>query len=265
MLSYTAVALAVFLIINAYFIAIGPRHFISDIFSLLGQSKLLLVGTDIMQVFVRSYGVPLWYPTVISVAFLLATLVLFYLYTNTLKPFIALIPAFVFMLTWHNFLMYSLAYVPLIIILCYEKDKTNVKDLLKNRTYISASFIAMALVFIVLAVYAHSIYQKENTISINSAVPSLSSSNGLYMINGMTVNVTNNASHYENVSFFFINRHPAIDGIFLADNLSGIPPHSTKTYMFHYNVSNVTANSSIYMMAFSTDYITSSEFPIKAG
>lgn len=258
------ISLLVFLLANIYFIALGPIHFFENIFSLFGSSKLLLAGTEIMQVLVRSYGVVSWYPVAVSAIVLLSSLVLFYFYTKTLKPLMAIVPAFIFMLTWHNFLMYSLAYVPLFIIMCYDKGGKVLNDSIPNRIYIPVALAAIILISLALVVYAHGAYVKQNTLVIDNVSLSISSVAGtsVYNISAITLNITNNAAGYENVSIFMINRYPVRDAIFLAPNLTAIAPHSTEQYNLHYAVKNVTSNSSIYIMAFSTDYIKSAQFKI---
>jgi uncharacterized membrane protein len=259
-----AISLVVFLAVNSYFIAVSPTYFFKDIFQIfLGNSKLLLAGTNIVQVLVRSYGVVLWYPTVISVVTLLMLIVLFYFYTSTLKPLIAIAPAFIFFLTWRNYLMYNLAFIPLIIVICYIKDKNEVKDLLKEKKWIPIAFGLLILMSLSLAIYAHGLYQKDDTLVINSVVPAIQpNGTGQYNINGITINITNNANYYENVSIFLINRYPARDGIFLPSQIKPIPPHSSIAYQLNYTVHDVAQNTSIYVMPFSRDYITDRQFNI---
>lgn len=256
--------IATFLIINGYFIIVSPKYFTNDMLQIFtGSSKLLLAGTNIMQFFVKSYGVALWYPTVISILALAVMLALFYFYTSTLKPLIALVPAYIFMLTWRNFLMYSLAFVPLIIVICYESDKKGVKDALKDKKYITLAFALLAIIAVALAIYAHYIYKTDNTLVINSATPSIERiSASQYDFNGIAINITNNANHYENVSIFLINRYPIRDGVFLPNSIMPIPPHSSMLYNLNYVVTNVSYNTSVYVMPFSSDYITSRQFNI---
>jgi uncharacterized membrane protein len=257
------IVIAIFLIINSYFIAIGPIPFIHDMFLVFGTSKLLLYGTNITQVLMRSYGVTLWYPAVISIMVLLSLMLLFYLYTDTLRPLIAVAPAFIFFLSWRNLPMYALAFVPLMIWVCYAKEKKKVNDILKKRNYIAVIFAIIILVSFVLAVYAHALYERNNTLVINSAVPAIQKAgNGVYEFNGIAINVTNNANSYENVSLFLINRYPGKDDIFLSKSLAPIAPHSSKIYSLQYNVYNVTRDTNIYLIAFSKDYITNNEFNI---
>jgi uncharacterized membrane protein len=261
-----AVSALTFLAINGYFIAIAPHQFFTNIFGLFGTSKLLLAGTNIMQLLVTSYGVPLWYPATLSAIVLLASMVLFYFYTATLRPFIALVPAFIFMLSWHNFLMYGLAFVPLIIIICYEKDGKGAKDLVRNKKYIAVAFEVLIIASVVLALYAHSVYVSSNTLEIKGITPLVQSAQSAnsYEINGMRLSLANNDDHYENVSFFIINRYNLKDGIFLSSYLGGVPPHSIRNYTLNYTAKNITGNTEVYIMAFSTDYIRSGTFGINS-
>lgn len=256
------ISLLVFLLINSYFIIISPASFLKDMFGIFGTSKLLLYGPNIMQVLLRSYGVMLWYPAIVSIMALLLFIVLFYLYTATLKPLIAMAPAFIFFLSWRNLPMYGLAFVPLILVLCYENEKSKLKDLIKDGRYIALSITAFAIISILLAVYSHGVYTKDNTIVINSVIPSVQVANGAYNFNGITLNISNNGNSYENVSLFMINRYPSKDGIFLSPALGSIAPHTSKEYPIDFQVQSVASNTSIYIIAFSNDYMTNREINI---
>ncbi len=264
MFELVIMSLLVFGLVNSYFIAIGPSNFLNNALGLFGSSKLLLSGTDIMQVFVRTYGVTLWASPVISIMALLVAIVLFYFYTSTLKPFLAIVPAFIFMLSWRNLLLYSLPFVPILIYMCYERETRPVRDIIRQKSYIAWAFTILIILSIAIVVYAHSVYVSENRISINYIEPVIyGSSNGL-SFNGIRLSVTNNADRYENVSFFIINRYPPKDGIFLSKNLSHISPYSSINYTLNYNVSPVVNKTYIYVMAFSSDYITTKEVTINA-
>ena len=258
------IAVLTFLVVNSYFIAASPKLFIENIFGLFGTSGLLVSGTNIMQVLIRSYGVALWYPAVLSLLAFAVLITLFYLYTYTLKPLLAIAPAFIFMLSWHNFLMYSLPYVPLIILLCYEKE-SRLEDAIRSKSYILVALAALVAISAMLAAYSHYVYAKSDTISVNGAsIPFYVNANNTYGFNGIALSVANNGNSYENVSFFFITEQNRKDGIFQSIYMNGMQPHSTKTYTLNYSVQSLTGNTRIYVMAFSRDYITGAEFRIDA-
>ena len=84
--------------IGCYFIIISPRAFVDGIFGIFGLGKLSLYGPNVMQLFESYYYVAGWYPAAISAITLLTALVLYYFYTKTLKPLVAVLPAMIFFL-----------------------------------------------------------------------------------------------------------------------------------------------------------------------
>jgi len=252
-----AIALVVFLLINGYFILQNPKAFLIDVFGVFGTSKLLPGGANIAQFFISSYGVPLWVPAVITIITFITFMVLFYFYTATLRPLIAIVPIFIFFLSWRNLEYYGLAFIPLILVLCYHVEKEKLKDTLKNRIYIIAVLAAIALLFLGIIIYGHAIYTKENTLSITHMMPLITGSNGTHTINTIRLSVANNGNSYEQVSFLYVFNNGNSGNYTLSSTLNGIAPYSTKNYTLDFVIKNVTNRSKIYMMAFSKDYITS--------
>ena len=252
-----AIALVVFLLINGYFILQNPKAFLIDVFGVFGTSKLLPGGANIAQFFISSYGVPLWVPAVITIITFITFMVLFYFYTATLRPLIAIVPMFIFFLSWRNLEYYGLAFIPLILVLCYHVEKEKLKDTPKNRIYIIAVLAAIALLFLGIIIYGHAIYTKENTLSITHMMPLITGSNGTHTINTIRLSVANNGNSYEQVSFLYVFNNGNSGNYTLSSTLNGIAPYSTKNYTLDFVIKNVTNRSKIYMMAFSKDYITS--------
>lgn len=111
------VSIAVFLLINGYFIVRSPVHFFNDTVMLYLSSGLPMLGPNIFAIS-QIASLPL-----ISIAGLAAPviiIVLFYLYTKRLRLLIGVGPAFLFFLEPRNTPIYALAFVPLIILVCYE-------------------------------------------------------------------------------------------------------------------------------------------------
>lgn len=261
------VTLAVFLLVNSYFIIAAPLYFFNNVFGIFGTAKLILYGPNISQILLYYYSVTLWYSAAISIITLLSLMALFYIYTNTLKLLIAVAPAFIFFLSWRNLPMYGLAFVPLIIVICYLKEKREVKDLTKEKRYIPATLAVVAILAILLAVYSHNIYTKQNTLVINSLSPVLQrviSTRSIYKFNVVKLNVTNNGNSYESVSFLLTGPYPTNETITLGPNLNSIAPHSSQNYTLLLSVNNITKNTSINVLAFSKDYILDKTFHINA-
>ncbi len=258
------IAIVVFLLINSYLIIQNPKAFLSAVFGVFGTSKLLPGGPNIAQFFISSYGIALWVPAVITIITFLTFIILFYFYTATLRPMIAIMPIFIFFLSWRNLEYYGLAFIPLMLVLCYPAQKEKLKDILKNRTYIIAALAAITILFIGIMVYAHGVYTKENTLSITRLTPTLSGSNGTYTINAIRVSVANNGNSYEQVSFLYVFNSANSGNYTLGSTINGIAPHSTGNYTLNYTIRNVTTGSKIYLMAFSKDYITSRQLNLSS-
>jgi uncharacterized membrane protein len=257
MLQSILVSVIVFLLINGYFMLQAPKSFMADVFGLFGTSKLLPGGPDIMQFFIRVYPVSLWVPAAISLVTFLSLVILYYFYTATLKPFIAIAPIFIFYLSWRNLEYYSLPFIPLIILLCYLKEKKGLKDMLKNRMYIFAALAGIMLFSLALVMYSHAVYAKANTLQINYISPSTTIGiNNNYDVNSLKINISDNGNSYENASFFYFDPRSRKGAFVTATTLAGIPPHSYQNYTLNVNIPDVENGDRLYVMAFSKDYIT---------
>ncbi len=256
------IIIVVFLFISGYFILQAPKPFLMDVFGVFGTSKLLPGGPDIAQLFISSYGVALWAPAIITISIFVTLLILFYFYTATLRPLIAIVPIFIFFLSWRNLEYYGLAFIPLILVLCYVKEKEKVKDIIKNRRYILISLAAVAFLLLLIVIYAHGIYTKENTLSITYIAPLINGTDNTYTINTVKINVTNNGNSYENVSFLYIYNRENSGNYILSTTINGIAPHSYQNYTLDFNIKNVTNSSRIYIIVFSKDYIIWRELQI---
>ncbi len=251
-----AMALIVFLLINGYFILQNPKAFIVDVLGVFGTSKLLPGGPNIAQLFISSYGVPLWVPAAITAVTFITFLALFYLYTATLRPMIAIVPIFIFFLSWRNLEYYGLAFIPLMLVLCYCAEKEKIRDALRGKRYLIAALAAVTLLSLGIVAYGHAVYAREDTLSITHMAPLLEGSNGTYTINAIRVSVANNGNSYEQVSFLYVF-NKGNSGNYTLDPSPAISPHTMQNYTLDYTIRNVTNSSKIYVMAFSKDYITS--------
>jgi uncharacterized membrane protein len=253
------VMLLVVFAINTYFIILAPKKFFGDVLTIFGTSSLVPGGTNLAQVLLQSYPVQMWYPAILSIVVLLLSLIIFYFYTSTAKPLIFLAPAFIFFLSWRNAPYYGLSFVPLIIVMCYESRKENLQDLIKKKSYIYL-YVAIVVIFaVILAIYAHHIYIKENILSI-SAKPLIQISNNSRNLNSVTLNITNNGNKYEDMVVLLATINPNNDSIltpFTSQPIIGVAPHSKNTYMLKFVVRNITNNTDFYIVVYSKDYIVS--------
>lgn len=253
-----ALSLIVFLLVNGYFLILSPKPFVSSVFGLFGTSRLVPYGANLSVLLIGSYPVALWCSAAISVITLLAFFVLFYFYTSTLKPLIAIVPAFIFFLSWRNLQFYGLAYVPLLIVVCYLDRKDYPKDLLKSKSYLFLCLALLILLSIVLIWYAHASYIKSNPLSINSASSKLQralNGSNTYIINSINLNVSNSGNITQNLSFVFINYPPDREGFFQANALKGVMPHSYQNYELNFSANDIKGDTHVYIFGFDKNYI----------
>ena len=93
------------------------------------------MGQNAVAIF-SDTAVVTWFSSVIAIAALAALLILFYLYTEKLKPLIGIAPAFIFFLTPRNNLIYAMAFVPLIMLICFQaEDKGHKTSKRKDREH----------------------------------------------------------------------------------------------------------------------------------
>lgn len=169
---------------------------------------------------------------------------------------IAIVPIFIFFLSWRNLEYYGLAFIPLMLVLCYCAEKEKIRDALRGKRYLIAALAAVTLLSLGIVAYGHAVYAREDTLSITHMAPLLEGSNGTYTINAIRVSVANNGNSYEQVSFLYVFNKGNSGNYTLAPS-PAISPHTMQNYTLDYTIRNVTNSSKIYVMAFSKDYITS--------
>jgi uncharacterized membrane protein len=266
--------LLAFAIVNSYFLIISPKVFINNVFLVFGLNKLVFFGPNIMQFLVAFYPVAQWYSATISIVALLAFLALFYIYTDTLKPFIAVVPIMIFFLAWRNISIYGIPFIPVIIAIYYVNEKDKVADLLRDRRPILYSVAALAVVFAVLAVIAHGQYVKADELRIGTITPIIygqqgpivngqSTIVGPYSLGGLRINVKNNANYTQPVSFYVISRNPNNYDYILSSQLNmTIPARASTNYTLQYRLPAVSNGTKLYIFAFSQYYTTSREYQL---
>lgn len=268
LLKCTAFAVLAFLLANGYFLAVTPKVFVENVFAVFGLTKLAFYGPNIMQLLVSYYGVPSWYSAAISGVTIIAALVLFYLYTDTLRPLVAVLPAFIFFLSWRNISIYGLPFIPVIIAIYYIHDKDKrAHDILNDRKPILYAIVVLAVVFALVAVVSHGPYAKSSTIKVDRITPIIYSQPGFACpceLGGLKVDVTNNANYTQPISFYVISRNPDNDEYILSPSLNmALPAHSSYNYTLQYQISPVANDTEVYVFAFSQYYITSERYKLQ--
>ncbi|MDE1869531.1 MAG: hypothetical protein KGH71_00915 [Candidatus Micrarchaeota archaeon] len=257
-----AVATGIFVLINAYFIMLYPAT-IQNIFGLFGLTKLPFYGTNIMQFMVAFYSLPYWYSAFISILFFFVMLVLFYFYTSTLKPLIALVPIAIFFLSWRNITIYGLPFIPILLAIYYWGDHHKHADLLKNKSNIIAALGAFVAVGIIVAIAAHNSYSTSPSIKMQSVLPIIGVQSGYYGsgtsfgLIGLKASVNNSFGSQQNVSFYIISRSPYGGEYFLSQDLNRSAAHSISNYTLNYPLQLIGQSTQIEIFAFSQDYISS--------
>ncbi len=274
LLKCVGATLLVFAIVNGYFLLASPKQFIGNNLAIFGTNKLVFFGPNMMQLLVAHYPVSMWYSAFISITMLIALLILFYVYTDTLRPLIAVAPIMIFFLAWRNISIYGIPFIPLIIAIYYVKEDPSVPDLSKDRMPIVYSLVALALVFSVVAFFAHGSYVASDSLHINKVMPILYGQPGPvvngaqtivgpYSLGGLRISVENNANYTQPVSFYIVSRSPNGYNYILSSELNmTLGPHSSNNYTLQYRLLLVNNNTRIYVFAFSQYYIASSSYRI---
>ncbi|MEM0124203.1 MAG: hypothetical protein QXF41_01495, partial [Candidatus Micrarchaeaceae archaeon] len=247
-----------FLAINIYFIVASPSAFLSDIFGIMGAHSLMFFGQNIAQFFYAFYPVSQLYISALSITVLLFSMFVYYLYPKSSKMLIAIAPMLIFFLSWRNIVIYGLAYVPLALAVYYSRSyKDEFHDRIKNKGYIVYMIIAIAVAFVILAVYSHNAYTTHRLMSINRIYPVLGISSYGYYMEGFIANITNYASRNETVTFYMVSRSPNEEAYLLGSLQPQIGAHSTKNYSVDFILPLVNSRTKIIVFALSKDYVAS--------
>ncbi|MGC9204962.1 MAG: hypothetical protein ACP5FN_01640 [Candidatus Micrarchaeia archaeon] len=250
-------ASASFIAINVYFFALSPGAFIGSIFSIMSPNTLVFFGQDIAQFFYAFYPVSQLYISALSITVLLFSMLVYYIYPKSAKLLLALAPMLIFFVSWRNVSIYGLAYIPLLLAVYYDKSKVKTTDMLKKKYYIIYGIVAIIALFSLFAVYSHSVYAAEKTISINHIYPIIGVSSYGYSMQGFIANVSSNANRNETVTFYMISRSPNEEAYMLGSLLPKLRAGSTMNYTVNFILPLVNSNTKVLVFAFSKDYITS--------
>ena len=251
----------VFLAISAAFVVTAPSAYIGNVASILRSNSLVFIGTDIMQYAVAFYPLPSWYLVFESVLVMLACLAAFYVYRKSAHTLLAIAPAFVFFLAWRNFVFYSLPFIPILLVMYYDKKAgENKPDIISDRKPLLCLLAFVVIASVVAAVYAHGAYASEKRIQLNKVIPIIylgrTQSGGYYPeLSGIAANVTNNNLESENLSFFIVSRSPNDHEYVLSPTLRPIQGGATHQYNLSYYLPLVGNSTHIMVIVFSKDYI----------
>lgn len=266
-------ALASFLVfaaINAYFVYESPATVLGSVFGLFGPTKLLFYGPNITQFFIAFYPVSIFYPAFISVIAFIVLIAVFYLYDRELLPLLALVPMFIFFLSWRNIVIYGLSFVPILLAMYYVREKEHAKRKEHRKTsagYAKIAVSALAIIGIASAVYAHWIYTQQNPISIVNSTPIIyvtgqsQSPNGYsYVLGGILLKAARSESA-GTVSFYVASRNPDYEEYFLGQmqaNANASNKNVTEgNYTLDYQLPLIDNGTQLFVVAFSDGYITS--------
>lgn len=261
MLQSALAAAAVFAIVNVPFVISDPSA-ASNIFGLFGLNKLPFYGTNIMQFIVAWYPLPYWYSVFISGAALATTLALYFFYTKTLKPLIAIVPMMIFFLSWRNITIYGLPFIAILLAVYFWRDHHDYNDLIKNTSPILYSLAGLVIASVVVAMAAHQSYIDSQSLQISKIVPVISVQSGYsgqsFGLIGLRAVVNSTFDTQENVSFLVVSRGPNNEQYFLSGMLNKTSaPHSMENYTVGYGLPLINSNTQIEVFAFSQDYIAS--------
>ena len=271
MLELIGASIAVFVLINIYFVLLSPVATITNIFSLFGSTKLPFYGPNVMQFFVSFYPMAYSFMEIASVLFFIWSLAMLFLYTKTAKPLLAIVPAFIFFISWRNISIYAIPFVPLLLLMSYHSDGLDKedKDLMRSKKPMVYSALALVAVIFVVMVSLHSSYASKDTLRINQMLPiiyvNFNNYTGSYQysLGGIRMNVTNNAKSDETVSFLIVSRNPNGEAYVLGTTVNTLSPMSTANYTLNFQLPMINNNTKLFVVMFSKDYIASKERDIQ--
>ncbi|MDE1870770.1 MAG: hypothetical protein KGI06_00835 [Candidatus Micrarchaeota archaeon] len=259
-------AVLAFLLVNGYFLLLSPRAFVGNVFAVFGLSKLVVFGPNIMQLLVSYYPVHSWYPAALSISTIIALLGAFYLYTDTLRPLIAVAPIMVFFLAWRNISIYGIPFIPVIIAIYYVKEDSAAKDIIRSKKPMLYALGAILAVFASLAILSHASYSNSGSFRIEKITPIIYGKAGFvgpFSLGGVIVTVRSNVDYPQPLSFYIVSRDPGGYEYILNSSLnSTLEPNSSLNYTLRYQLALVNGNTTLYVSAFNQYYIESERYRI---
>ncbi len=258
-------SILLFGMVNAYFFVLSPGAFTKNIFEILLLGKLPPYGINATQFFAAFYAVPPWYISVLSLSVYFFLLYVFYSDVEKHRYLLALVPMFIFFLSWRNITVYAMPFVPLLLLTLYEGRKdTGPAGSAEVRAQTSYGNIALAaallLALIALMAYSHNGYVAESKFSITRIYPVLYPSPyypGHYSLSGLLVNLSSNSKTNETLTFYVVSRSPDQEGYVLGSTLPRLAPMSSRLYLINYTLPLVNNKTGIFLMVFSQDYLSS--------
>lgn len=254
------VSLAVFALVNAYFVATYPAAF-GNMFSLLGTTKLPIYGLNVMQLAAVFYALPYSYSTLISAATLLTLLALYYLYPKTLKPLLVIAPMFIFFLSWRNIVLYALPFIPVLLAIYFWRDSDRMKDMLHSKKPIAITLLLLAVFCVAAALPMHQAYVSGSSLSIGRVLPVIYVTQSQYgpefSLAGLNISMSNTFAKNESVTFLIISRSPNGNAYTMGSMLQPAAPGAKTAYQINYQLPLVNNSTQIAIFAFSQDYTTS--------
>ncbi len=267
LLIVVAVSVGIFLLINSYFIALSPKATLGDLFYLL-TSKIQIEGPNLTQILLAFYHAPYWYSTVVLALFYAASITLFYFYTNTLKPFLALVPATITILSKLSESAYFLPFIPLLIYIYYI-DRNECPDELNSKSYVLYAVLFIVVVSALLLLYAHVSYLHENTLQMSKISYSVSrnGTTNVFYLSGLQFYITNNGNKNETLLFQYITRNSDNQAYQVVTG-AVLFPNETVNFSIPYSVSSTFAPSihnstKLYVYLYSNDYAIGNETTIR--
>lgn len=247
-----AITLGIFLIINSYFIVLSPYKTVGNIFSLL-FAKLQFSGPSFVQLLITFYQVPYWYITFVTVLIMISSLLLFYFYTDTLRPLIAIVPIAFFFFSWRNLSSYVSVLVPLLLVVYYFQKTDKINDIAKSKRPILYAFISVIIIAAVVLVYTHSVYKGSGAIDVTQirSIIAINNQTGKYTLSGISVNVSNKMNTSEPILFYIVTRDPDSTTYAPSSLSKNLGPKENYTYALPINLTDFNSGTKLYIFAMS--------------
>ena len=245
-------SLAVLFLISLPFLS--SAAYLHDVFGLFGASNTFY-GVSLADLTLGFFGVPNGALFFMALTAFLFSVAMYYFYNRTLLRFMALIPAFIFLLSWKDIINYSVPYMMLFIAIEYARGNAQLKDRIVGKKPLMVALAALAALLLAMLIYFHSQYLKNQQLSIQSILIDMqrpaNSQNNTFL--SMQIDVKNNLDYSRPMLLFALSTDPSGYNWTILRNQS-IPADGSRTYILGYPI-HIENGTRIGFIIISYDYM----------
>ncbi len=245
-------SMAVLFLISLPFLS--SAAYLHDVFGLFGASNTFY-GVSLADLTLGFFGVPNGALFFMALTAFLFSVAMYYFYNRTLLRFMALIPAFIFLLSWKDIINYSIPYMMLFVAIEYGRGNAQLKDRIVSKKPIVVALAALAALLLAMLIYFHSQYLKNQQLSIQSILIDMqkpaNSQNNTFL--SMQIDVKNNLDYSRPMLLFVLSTDPGSYNWTILRNQS-ITADGSGTYILGYPI-HIENGTKIGFIIISYDYM----------